>query len=277
MKVLITGCDGQLGKELTEELSKNENYILTTHDRNTLDICDFNAVSELIIKNKFDVVINCAAYTKVDLCESNVELAFNVNSLGAKNLAIACEKIGTKLFYISTDYVFDGETILPYREYDRINPKSIYGKSKVLGESYTKDFSSKHFIIRTAWLYGDGNNFVKTMINLSKNKKSINVVNDQFGSPTSTKDLAKCITSLMNTELYGTYHGTCYGSCSWYEFACKIFKIKNIDVKVNPITSDEFKTVATRPKFSVLDNFMLRLNNLDTFRPWEEALEDYLK
>lgn len=277
MKILITGCDGQLGKELTKILSTNEKYILTTTNKKTLDICNFNAVNKFIKKNKFEVVINCAAYTKVDLCEDNEELAFSINALGAKNLAVACEKMGTKLFYISTDYVFDGENISPYREYDLTNPMSIYGKSKVLGELYTQMFSSKYFIIRTAWLYGDGDNFIKTMMNLSKTKSNIDVVNDQFGSPTSTKDLANCIINLMNTELYGIYNGTCKGVCSWYEFACKIFKLTNINININPIASEDFQTRAPRPKFSVLDNFMLRLNDLDNFRTWEEALEEYLE
>ncbi|MEG2270616.1 MAG: SDR family oxidoreductase, partial [Bacilli bacterium] len=178
--------------------------------------------------------------------------------------------------YISTDYVFDGENISPYREYDLTNPMSIYGKSKVMGELYTQMFSSKYFIIRTAWLYGDGDNFIKTMMNLSKTKSNIDVVSDQFGSPTSTKDLANCIINLMNTELYGIYNGTCNGVCSWYEFACKIFKFTNTNININPVTSENFQTRVVRPKFSVLDNFMLRLNDLDNFRTWEYALEDYL-
>lgn len=277
MKILITGCDGQLGKELSNMLSNNEKYELTTTNKKELNICDFNTVNSFIIKNEFDIVINCSAYTKVDLCETNKEKAFLINSLGAKNLAIACEKIKAKIIYISTDYVFDGDGKVAYREYDKTNPKSIYGKSKALGESYTRIFSSKYFIIRTAWLYGCGNNFVKTMLKLSETKDSINVVNDQVGSPTSTKDLANCIVNLIHTENYGTYHGTCNGHCSWYDFACKIFELKNIDIKVNPISSEEFNSDAPRPKCSILDNFMLKVNDMDNFRYWEDSLKEYLE
>ena len=204
-------------------------------------------------------------------------MAYKINALGSKNLAIASEKVKSKLVYISTDYVFKGDKKTPYREDDTTNPTNIYGKSKFLGEQYTKDFCSRYFIIRTAWLYGDGNNFVKTMLRLSESKKEINVVDDQVGSPTSTKELAVCVLNLINTEYYGTYHGTNNGFCSWYEFAKKIFEIKNIDVKVNPITSDKFPSKVNRPSYSVLDNFMLKLIDLDNFKHWEEALEEYLR
>ena len=153
----------------------------------------------------------------------------------------------------------------------------MYGHSKLLGEQFTQAFCYKHFVIRTSWLYGDGNNFVKTMLKLSETHKEINVVNDQVGSPTNSKDLARCILNLINTEYYGVYHGSNNGQCSWYEFAKKIFEIKNIDIKVNPVTSKEFDSKVIRPEFSVLDNFMLRLNNIDNFRNWEDALIDYLK
>ena len=155
-------------------------------------------------------------------------------------------------------------------------PNSIYGSSKLMGEKFTKEFCSRHFIVRTAWLYGEGNNFVRTMLKLSETNKEINVVNDQFGSPTSTVDLAKAIIELIHTEHYGTYHGTCEGKCSWYDFAQKIFEIRNIDIKVNPVTSEEYKRTAPRPTYSVLDNFMLKLVGLNSFRNWEDALIEYL-
>lgn len=277
IKLLVIGCDGQLGKEITKILSQKNTYEFIGTNKKDLDICNFKEVDDFILKHKFDVVINCAAYTKVDLCESNKEKAFLVNSFAAKNIALSCEKIGAKLVYISTDYVFNGKKEGSYYESDKINPLSIYGKSKALGEIYTKMFSSKYFIIRTAWLYGDGNNFVKTMLNLSKTKDSISVVNDQFGSPTSTKDLANCILNLITTENYGIYHGTCNGYCSWYDFACKIFEFKNINIKVNPITSNEYKCDAIRPLNSVLYNQMLKFNNMDNFRDWQDALEEYLQ
>lgn len=278
MKIVVTGCDGQLGKEIIKELNK-ENKTLKNEifalNREKLDICDIDKVNNCILSINPDIVINCAAFTKVDLCEDEVELAYKVNSIGPKNLAICCEKVNAKLVHISTDYVFDGNKNI-YREDDITNPQSVYGKSKLLGEQYVQSFCSKYFIIRTAWLYGDGNNFVKTMLNLSESNNEINVVNDQIGTPTSTKDLAEVILKLIHTENYGLYHGTNKGSCSWYEFAKKIFEIKNIDIKVNPISSNEYSSKVKRPQYSVLDNFLLRTINLDDFREWEEALSEYL-
>lgn len=281
MKILVTGCNGQLGREIINQLenkkTKCKSIELLKCDKESLDISNFEEVYTYILEKKPEVVINCAAFTNVDLSEEKVDLAYKINALGSKNLAIASEKVKSKLVYISTDYVFKGDRKTPYREDDITNPTSIYGKSKFLGEQYTKDFCSRYFIIRTAWLYGDGNNFVKTMLRLSESKKEINVVDDQVGSPTSTKDLAVCVLNLINTEYYGTYHGTNNGFCSWYEFAKKIFEIKNIDVKVNPITSDKFPSKVNRPSYSVLDNFMLKLIDLDNFRYWEDALKEYLR
>ena len=281
MKILVTGCNGQLGREIINQLeskkTKGEPIELLKCDKESLDISNFEDVYTYILEKKPEVIINCAAFTNVDLSEEKVDLAYKINALGSKNLAIASEKVKSKLVYISTDYVFKGDKKTPYREDDTTNPTNIYGKSKFLGEQYTKDFCSRYFIIRTAWLYGDGNNFVKTMLRLSESKKEINVVDDQVGSPTSTKELAVCFLNLINTEYYGTYHGTNNGFCSWYEFAKKIFEIKNIDVKVNPITSDKFPSKVNRPSYSVLDNFMLKLIDLDNFKHWEEALEEYLR
>lgn len=281
MKILVTGCNGQLGREIIKQLENNkikdESIEVLKCDKETLDISNFDEVNTYILENKPEVIINCAAFTNVDLSEEKEDLAYKINALGAKNLAIASEKVKSKLVYISTDYVFKGDKKTPYKEDDAINPTSVYGKSKFLGEQYTKAFCSRYFIIRTAWLYGDGNNFVKTMLKLSDTKKEINVVDDQVGSPTSTKDLAICVLNLINSEYYGTYHGTNNGVCSWYDFAKKIFEIKNIDIKVNPITSDEFESKVNRPSYSVLDNFMLNLIDLDNFRDWEEALEEYLR
>ena len=277
MKILITGSKGQLGLELARQLSLHEKYDLILTDRDNLNIVDFDEVDQFIMSSEPDVVINCAAHTAVDLCESDIENAYKINALGPRNLAIACKKIGAKLVQVSTDYVFNGNGIRPYREDDNTSPNSIYGTSKLMGENFVKEFCSKYFIVRTAWLYGDGNNFVRTMIKLSETNKELNVVDDQVGSPTSTVDLAKAIIDLINTEYYGVYHGTCEGQCSWYEFAKKIFEIKNIDIKVNSVTSEEFKRPAPRPTYSVLDNFMFKLVNLNSFRQWEDALVEYLK
>ena len=276
MKILITGARGQLGLELTKQLSEDNKYELILTDRENLNIVDADNVNEVILSNKPDVVINCAAHTAVDLCETDIENAYKINAIGPRNLAIACEKVNAKFVQVSTDYVFDGNIDRPYREDDNTCPNSIYGSSKLMGEKFTKEFCSRHFIVRTAWLYGEGNNFVRTMLKLSETNKEINVVNDQFGSPTSTVDLAKAIIELIHTEHYGTYHGTCEGKCSWYDFAQKIFEIRNIDIKVNPVTSEEYKRTAPRPTYSVLDNFMLKLVGLNSFRNWEDALIEYL-
>lgn len=277
MKVLITGANGQLGLELQEQLGYDANtYEVIPTDYTNLDITNLNSVKEKLMFLKPDIVINCAAHTAVDKCEEDIENAYKINAIGAKNLAIACEMIGAKLVQVSTDYVFSGEVPGARREDDATGPQSIYGTSKLLGEEYVKTFCKKHFIIRTAWLYGEGNNFVRTMLKLAENNKEINVVGDQFGSPTSTKDLAKVIIELVQTEYYGTFHGTCEGECSWYDFACKIFELRGINITVNKVTSKEFIRPAKRPTYSVLDNFMLKLYGLNSFRHWEEALVDYL-
>lgn len=277
MKIIITGAQGQLGQELVKQLDEKYGYDVIKTDKDTLDITNIENVNTFILEQNPDVVINCAAHTAVDLCETDMENAYKINAIGPRNLAIACEKAGAKLVQVSTDYVFDGNSVRPYREDDITCPNSVYGTSKLMGENFVREFCSKYFIVRTAWLYGEGNNFVRTMLKLSETNSELNVVNDQIGSPTSTVDLAKAIIDLIHTEHYGTYHGTCEGQCSWYDFAKKIFEIKNIDIKVNPVTSDEFKRPAPRPKYSVLDNFMLKLVGLNSFRKWEDSLEEYLK
>ncbi|NMS89707.1 dTDP-4-dehydrorhamnose reductase [Clostridioides difficile] len=283
MKVLITGANGQLGRELVkqlEEINKSMNqlkYSILATTRNDLDISNQTNVDNFILYNKPDIVINCASYTKVDECESHIDVAYKINALGARNIAIASEKVNANLVHISTDYVFNGLSKCPYKEDDKTESISVYGKSKLMGERFVEQFSNKYFIFRTAWLYGDGNNFVKTMIKLSEENKEVNVVDDQFGSPTSTVDLTRVIIKLMETKNYGVYHATCEGECSWYDFAKNIFELKNIDIKVNRIKSKDFKSKVQRPQYSVLDNFMLKLIGLNSFRKWEESIEEYLK
>jgi len=277
MKLLITGSRGQLGIEIIKQLKSKEQIELIKTDVHNLDITDQNQVIALVKQQKPYAIINCAAYTNVDGCEANETDTFRVNAIGAQNLSVAAYSVGAKIVQVSTDYVFDGTGYTPKREYDKTNPQSVYGSSKELGELLVRQTNPKHFIIRTAWLYGEGNNFIRTMLKLSKDKTEINVVNDQIGSPTSTVDLVRCIIDLIATDSYGTYHATCEGQCSWYDFAKQIFKLKGINIKVNPITTEELDRPAARPKYSVLDNFMLRLIGLNTFRNWEEALEEYIK
>ncbi len=281
-KVFITGSSGQLGLELQNKLKDTYQLIITS--RNDLDITDSHQVAEFIRFSNPDIIINCAAYTAVDLCEQHEEEAYKVNAIGPKNLALAASKIGSKLVHVSTDYVFDGEgnkdnneTIRPYYETDITNPQSAYGRTKLQGEKFVIQNSNKYFIIRTAWLYGEGKNFVRTMINLSKTNAEVKVVNDQIGSPTSTAELANMIENLIETEEYGIYHGTCEGYCSWYDLTCEIYRLLNINTKVIPVTTDEFPRPARRPKYSVLKNKKLNELGLYKFKTWQEAIKIYLE
>lgn len=276
MKVLITGANGQLGRELTEQLrEKNTELILT--DVADLDITDSNKVYDFVNETRPDVIINCAAHTAVDKCETDEENAFKINAIGPKNLAQAAFNVGAEIVQISTDYVFDGEGSKPITEFDKPNPQTTYGRTKLWGEELVRELNPKHYIIRTAWLYGDGNNFVKTMINLSKTNKTFKVVNDQFGTPTSTVDLARVVIMLIEEKNYGTFHGTCKGQCTWYDFTKEIFRLCNIDIEVIPCTTEEFPRPAKRPKYSVLRNYMLEMTTGDITRGWEEALEEYIR
>lgn len=300
MKVLLTGGNGQLGIALKKEFNELGNaFKVISTDYDTLDITNLEQVEERLTEEKVDVVINCAAHTAVDKCEEDVENAYKINAIGPRNLAVVCEKLGAKLVQVSTDYVFSGafnnvvagdrvnEDVLserieratlscPWREDDVVAPQSIYGTSKFMGEELVRSLCHKYYIVRTAWLYGEGNNFVRTMLKLAETNKELNIVGDQFGNPTYAKDLAIAIVNLIQTEYYGTYHGTCEGTCSWYDFAKKIFEIKGIEIKLNKVTSEQFVRPAKRPFYSSLDNFMLKLNGLNTFRTWEEALKEYL-
>lgn len=288
MKILITGCKGQLGNELqsiiktgkaeigvvSEEIKNSQVIALDVED---LDITNLAQVKEVICREKPDVVINCAAATNVDGCESNQDLAFKINALGPRNLAMVCEEIGAKLVQVSTDYVFSGVGNKPLTESDLTSPYSVYGKTKLTGEEYVREFSSKYFVVRTAWLYGYvGKNFVYTMMNLGKDKESLNVVDDQRGNPTNANDLAYHILKLIESEEYGVYHCTGKGECSWYDFAKLIMELSERKCVVNPCTSQEFKTAAKRPEYSSLDNMMLRCTVGDEMRDWKEALASFI-
>jgi len=275
MKILITGANGQLGREIQKQYGKTDVELLLT-DVKDLDITDVLAVNKYVSENRPDVIINCAAHTQVDKCESQLDLATKINTIGPKNLASAAFSIGAEIVQISTDYVFDGEVDKNLTEFDKPNPKSVYGSTKLEGEKLVRALNPKHYIVRTAWLYGDGGNFVKTMLKLSKDHDELKVVNDQIGTPTSTVDLARVIIKLVREKNYGLFHCTCKGVCSWYDFALEIFAIRNINIKVTPCTSEEFPTAAKRPKYSVLRNYMLELTTGDITRDWKEALKEYL-
>ena len=288
MKILITGCKGQLGNELQDiirsgraEIGEVSDFIKKSEiialDVDELDITNLEQVKNKINDLKPDVVINCAAATNVDGCESNEDFAFKVNSIGPRNLAIASAEIGAKLVQVSTDYVFSGVGNKPLTEYDLTAPYSAYGKTKLLGENYVREFSSKYFIVRTAWLYGYvGHNFVYTMRKLGKDKDIINVVNDQRGNPTHANDLAYHILKLIETEEYGVYHCTGKGECSWYDFAKMIIELSGEKCEVKPCTSEEYKTPAKRPEYSSLDNMMLRNTVGDEMRDWKDAIKSFI-
>lgn len=274
MRILITGASGMLGHDLQRTLKNHE---LILYNSKNLDITNKNLVSEKINEMKPDILINSAAYTNVDDCETNYEEAHKVNALGPKNLATVCKDLKIPLVHISTDYVFDGKKTEPLKENDNLGPQTAYGKTKLEGEQFIQKILDEYFIIRTAWLYGcDGNNFVKTMLNLSKSHNEINVVNDQIGSPTFTYDLAKGISEIIKTDKYGVYHLTNSGSCSWYEFSKEIFKLANINVKVIPVTTEEFPRPAPRPKYSVLSNDKWIKQGFKPLRNYKEALKEYL-
>ena len=274
MKILVTGANGQLGREMARQGVDHE-LVLTDYD--TLDITDSKAVASFMREIKPEAVVHCAAYTNVDGAEADFDGAFRVNVIGAQNVAAGCLETGAKMVYVSTDYVFNGQSEKPYREFDVTNPQSVYGVTKLQGEQLVKEILGRHYILRTAWLYGDGNNFVRTMLRLAENNDTLRVVHDQIGTPTSTVELAKAVFKLLASDAYGTYHGTCQGQCSWYEFACEIFRQASKEVKVIPVTTDEFPRPAKRPAHSVLDNYMLRMTVGDPMSTWQEALQEYLK
>lgn len=288
MKILITGSKGQLGNELQRiikdgyseigQVSENiKNSEVFPLDIDELDITKLEDVKTVLNEIKPDVVINCAAATNVDGCESNQDLAFKINAIGPRNLAMVCEEIGAKLVQVSTDYVFSGKGYTPLTEYDIPAPYSVYGKTKLKGEEYVREFSSKYFIVRTAWLYGYvGKNFVYTMMRLGEEKEELTVVNDQKGNPTHANDLAHHILKLIETEEYGVYHCTGKGECTWYDFASLIMELSGRKCRVIPVTSEQYKTPAKRPEYSSLDNMMLRCTVGDEMRDWKEALKSFM-
>lgn len=283
MKIAIIGANGQLGSDLCHELGSEDIVALAHSD---IEITDMNSVKQAIDRHRPDVVINTAAFHRVDDCEDDQDKAFQVNSLGARNISVVAQGVGTKLVHLSTDYVFGGEAgkrTTPYIEFDIPVPLSIYGKSKLAGEDFVHHLCSKHFIIRTSGLFGTagssgkGGNFVEAMLRFGKERDELRVVNDQVFSPTYTKDLAIKIAQLITTDYYGIFHITNKGACSWYEFTKEILNLAGLSTPVIPITSDQYPQKARRPHFSVLDNYHLRLLGMDDMRPWRDALTDYMK
>lgn len=281
-KILVTGCNGQLGREINRIYRDSSEYEIFNTDvacesAAKLDITKVDQVLEMVREVKPYAIINCAAHTGVDACETDRENAYRINAIGPRNLSIAATETGAKMVHISTDYVFEGNAEKPYIEFDSPNPQGMYGATKLAGEQFVQQFAKDYFIIRTAWLYGDGKNFVKTMLRLAETNEEVRVVGDQFGTPTSTAELAKAIRVLLPTENYGLFHGTCEGSCSWADFASEIFKLAEKNTKVNYITTAEYPTPAVRPAYSVLENYMFKLTTDFQFAPWQDAAAEYVK
>lgn len=275
MKIVITGAQGQLGSELVKVLG--ERHEVKGYSHADLPVEEVVQVKKAFDGFQPDLVVHAAAYTKVDDCEKNIEKAYQVNSLGTRNVALAAGQVGAKLLYISTDYIFDGKKGEPYLEFDSPNPLNVYGKSKLAGEWYVQTLMSDFFIVRTSWLFGfHGQNFVKTILKLAKKDSSLKVVKDQIGSPTYAFDLAEKVSELVDTDLFGVYHITNQGSCSWFNFAQKILELSGVEKELIPVSAEEFPRPAKRPKYTVLKNFALENSGFSPLRSWKEALAEFL-
>lgn len=276
MKLLVTGVKGQLGYDVVKEAEKRGVEAVGV-DIDEMDITDAKQVREVITKGGYDAVVHCAAWTAVDKAEDMEEACRKVNKEGTENIAQVCEVLDIPIMYFSTDYVFNGQGSEPWKEYDKRAPLNVYGQTKYEGELAVEKLA-KHFIIRIAWVFGkNGNNFIKTMLRLGKERGAVSVVNDQIGSPTYTYDLAKLVLDMIQSDKYGTYHATNEGICSWYEFACEIFKQAGMNVLVTPVSSDEFPTKAKRPCNSRMNKTELDRNGFDRLPTWQDALHRYLK
>lgn len=289
MKVFVTGVGGQLGYDVMNELAKrghecigsdilDKEKIKQPYEYRQLDVTDEYAVEKVISEVLPDAVIHCSAYTAVDMAEEESEICHLVNAVGTENIAKICKEIDAKMVYISTDYVFDGTKDGFYEVDDVPNPINVYGKTKLAGERAVQEILEKYFIVRISWVFGiNGNNFVKTMLRLGKERSELNVVADQIGSPTYTADLAPLLVDMIQTDKYGIYHATNDGECSWADFAEEIFKVAGMNVKVNHITTAEYPTKAKRPMNSRMSKESLINYNFDRLLSWRSALERYLE
>ncbi|MGL4344167.1 MAG: dTDP-4-dehydrorhamnose reductase [Cellulosilyticaceae bacterium] len=274
-KVWIVGAEGRLGRAITSLIDTREIEVLTT-DIDDVDITDTQSVIRYGDLNRPDVIINCAGLTSVETCEKEIEKAYKVNAIGARNVSISARKIGARLVHISTDDVFGGTSDVPYTEFDTPVPQTVYGKSKLAGEQFVKEFGHKYVIIRSSWIYGKGENFVNHIADLVKADGVITAKKNQFGCPTSAIELAKLVVYLMNTADYGVYHGVCEGSCSRYELAEEIVKLMGANTAVTPCDTAIEGNGANRPAYTVLDNFMLRIAGEYKMPHWKDALGAYI-
>lgn len=275
-KIWVSGAKGQLGRAINAQVDKLDYEMLDT-DIDYLDITNLQDVLRFGEMSRPDVIINCSGLTDIKACEEDRAAAYRVNALGVRNLSIIAGKLNAKLVQISTDDVFDGRSGEPYTEFDLPNPQTVYGKSKLAGENYVKEFTDRHFIIRSTWVYGEGDNFVRSFLQRVKEGERIAVASDQFGSPTSAKELASFLLRLIPTSNYGTYHATNKGVCSRYDFAREILEItgKKADLSAVPTKQSDFSSV--HPAYAVLDNFVLSLNPVYEFPDWKHSLREYLR
>jgi len=278
MKVLVTGVKGQLGYDVVNELARRDIEYVGV-DVEEMDITDYEQVKSVITDSKADAVIHCAAYTAVDAAEDNEDICHKVNVDGTRNIAKVCKDLDLKMIYISTDYVFDGQGTEPWKPDDVRKPLNVYGQAKYEGELAVERMLEKYFIVRISWVFGlNGKNFVKTMLNLGRERGAVSVVDDQFGSPTYTYDLAGLLVDMVMGDQYGVYHATNEGICSWYEFACEIFRQAGMaDVKVTPVDSGAFAVRAKRPGNSRMSKDKLVEMGFERLPRWEDALGRYLK
>ncbi len=276
MRVLVTGVKGQLGYDVMNELAGRGHEGIGV-DIQEMDITDAASVEKVITEAAPDAVIHCAAYTAVDAAEDNVDLCRRVNAGGTENIARVCKALNCKMMYISTDYVFNGQGTRPWEPDDKREPLNVYGQTKYEGELAVETLE-KFFLVRIAWVFGvNGKNFIKTMLNLGKTRDHLTVVADQIGSPTYTYDLARLLVDMIETDRYGRYHATNEGLCSWYEFACEIFKQAGMNVIVSPVTSDQYPAKAKRPMNSRMDKSKLDEMGFKRLPSWQDALGRYLK
>lgn len=276
MKILVTGYKGQLGYDVVNEAVSREIEAVGV-DIEEMDITNAESVSTVIKDGGYDAVVHCAAWTAVDKAEDEVELCTKVNVEGTRNIALVCEELDIPMMYFSTDYVFDGLGTDEWKEYGERKPLNVYGQTKYEGELEVERLK-KHFIIRISWVFGvNGNNFIKTMLRLGAERGAVSVVDDQVGAPTYTYDLAKLVVDMIQTDKYGTYHATNEGNCSWYEFACEIFKQAELEVEVTPVDSTAFPVKATRPKNSRMSKEELDKHGFDRLPTWQDALRRYQK
>ena len=280
MKVLVTGSLGLLGREVCRE-ARLRGWAVVGVDLAEGDLAEPGVARGLVDSAGPEAIVHCAAWTEVDACEADPERAFRVNAVGARNVAVAARRANARMVHISTDYVFRGDREGPYREGDPVGPLSVYGASKEASERWVREQTPEHFILRTAWLYGETERCFPAAIErhgvgCAREGRALRVVDDQHGTPTWSRELARQIVHILPTEAFGTYHATAAGETTWYRFACRILRDRGVDAEVAPCTTEEFPRPAPRPRNSVLDNFGLRLQGLDVMKPWEEAWEEFV-